>query len=419
MPAPVDDEAARLAALRRTKRQATGLLLAATAVFVATRLLEDRMPWIAYVRATAEAAMVGALADWFAVTALFRHPLGIPIPHTAIVPNRKDDIGRGLGTFVERHFLTREVVEERLRATSVAARLGAWLADPAHAERAGEQAVTVLRSVVEALRDDEVQGAIEAAVAQRLRRLDPGPVLSRAIEVGMADGRHHQVVSLLVTKLGDIVDANREELRARLRSETPWWVPDTVDDRIFNRAYASIHRFLDEVGADPEHPVRRQIDERLHELATGLVQSMTVHDRLEELTEELVARPELREWSASVWADLKRSVLERAADPQSALRRRVSDSVAGFGARLRDDPLLQAKVDDWVVGMAGDLVEQSRGEVGEVIAATVARWDPQESSRRIELQVGRDLQFIRINGTVVGGLAGLVIFTVGRLLGGS
>jgi uncharacterized membrane-anchored protein YjiN (DUF445 family) len=383
-----------------------------------TRALEGDHSWLAYVRATAEAAMVGALADWFAVTALFRHPLGIPIPHTAIIPNRKDDIGRGLGTFVERNFLTADVVTEKLQGTPMADRLGAWLADPANARRVGDQASTVLTSVVEALKDDEVQDAIEDALAKKVRSTPAGPILGRALDLAIADGRHQQLLSTILRRVGESLEASRDTLRDRLGHESPWWVPDTVDDRVFERLYGGLRHLLDDVAADPDHELRAHFDERMRKLAVDLATSEEVQARAEALKDDLLAHPSVREWSATVWSDLKESLLARAADPSSELRRRIEAGVAGFGARLRDDPSLQRKVDGWIVSAAGSLVEQSRAEVGELIASTVARWDPDESSHRIELQVGRDLQFIRINGTVVGGLAGLVIHLVGQLIGG-
>ncbi len=414
---PAADEARRAADLARMKRTATGLLLAATAVFVVTRILEESQPWLGFVRATAEAAMVGAIADWFAVTALFRHPLGIPIPHTAIIPNRKDDIGRGLGTFVQQNFLTRAVVEERLVGISLAARLGAWMAEPENAARLGDQAAGVLRSTLDTLRDEDVQESLETAVGERLRAVEAGPLLARGLDLAVADGRHQEVLTVLLRKVAEAVGENEDVLRARLERETPWWVPDRVDDRIFTRVHTGVQRFLREVADDPQHEMRGTLDEKVRTLADQLARSPAMRARADALKEELIDHPAVREWSSTMWADLKRGLLERADDPDSDLRRRLVEAVQGLGARLRDDPTLQARVDAWIAATAVEVVERSKGEVGEVIATTVARWDATEATRRIELQVGRDLQFIRINGTVVGGLAGLVIYCVGRLIG--
>lgn len=417
LPTAAADEERRRRDLRRMKRTATGLLVAATVVFVVTRALEDRYPWLGFVRATAEAAMVGAIADWFAVTALFRHPLGIPIPHTAIIPNRKDDIGRGLGTFVQQNFLTRAVVEERLAGISLASRLGQWLTEAGNAERVGDQMGGILRSTLDTLKDEDVQDTLEAAVATRVRAIEAGPVLARGLDLAIADGRHQEVLSVLLHKVAEAVTDNEDVLRARLQSETPWWVPDRFDDRIFDKVHRGVQRFLDEVAADPGHPLRETFDERLATLADQLARSPSMRARADALKDELIDHPAVREWSSTMWADIKASLLAHADDPESDLRRRLTEAVTALGERLRDDPDLQARVDGWIASTAVEAVERSRGEVGEVISSTVARWDSTEATNRIELQVGRDLQFIRINGTVVGGLAGLVIYSVGHLIG--
>jgi len=409
------DEPQRAHDLARMKRTATGLLVVATVVFVVARVLEDRHPWVGYVRATAEAAMVGAVADWFAVTALFRHPLGLPIPHTAIIPTQKDSIGKGLGTFVQQNFLTREVVEEKLADTPIATRLGGWLAEPANAAKVGEQASTVVASVLDALRDDEVQDAIEGAIATKVRATPAGPILGRGLGVAIADDRHQQVFSIVLRKVGESLEANRQDLRVRLARESPWWVPDNVDDRIFSKLFDGVQHLLADVAANPDHELRGYFDERVRQLVEDLDHDPAMQARADELKEELLAHPAVRDWSAGVWADLKEGLIRRSADPESHLRGRIEAGVVTFGERLRDDASLQAKVDDWIRSAVAQLVEQSQGEVGELIASTVARWDPDESSKRIELAVGRDLQFIRINGTVVGGLVGLAIYTVGQL----
>ena len=416
-PSTSADADQRRADLRRMKRTATGLLVGATIVFLVTRVREDATPWLGYVRATAEAAMVGAVADWFAVTALFRHPLGIPVPHTAIIPARKDDIGRGLGAFVQQNFLTASVVQERLAGISLGARLGEWLAEPEHAGRIADQAAGVLRSTLETLRDEDVQESLEAAVAQRVRALEAGPVLARGIDLAVADGRHQEVLSVVLRKVAEAVVENEDLLRSRLEEETPRWLPSRVDDRIFDRVHTGLQRFLWEVAEDEDHPLRDTLDERVRRLADDLSRSPSMRARADQLKDELIDHPALREWSSTMWADLKAALLERADDPDSDLRRRLAGTVRSLGERLRDDPTLQARVDEWIATTAVEVVERSKGEVGDVIATTVARWDPAEATDRIELQVGRDLQFIRINGTVVGGLVGLLIYTVGQLVG--
>ncbi len=411
-------EAERAEDLRRMKAVAAGLLVAAAVVFVLARLREGEGAWAGwgYVRATAEAAMVGALADWFAVTALFRHPLRIPIPHTAIVRRRKDQIGAALGGFVESNFLTREVVGERLKGAGLARRLGQWLATPGHAEMVGDQTAAAVRGITEVLSDEAIQQGLEGLVVDRAQQVPVAPVVGRAVDVAIEGGHHQALVNTALETIVAFLAENAGSLRNRLTQESPWWVPDMVDDAVFERIYSSVHRFLAEVAADPNHELRLSIDERAVRLADDLKRSPEMIARGEELKAELLAHHEFRSWTAGLWGGAKAAILEGAEDPQSTLRVRLDEALATAGRSLQEDEELQAKVDAWIVDALGYVAEQVRGEVAGLISSTVQRWDADETSDRIELQVGRDLQFIRINGTLVGGLAGLLIYTVSELL---
>jgi uncharacterized membrane-anchored protein YjiN (DUF445 family) len=397
------------------KAVATGLLIAVVIVYVVARAAEDEAgAWVGYVRAFSEAAMVGALADWFAVTALFRHPLGLPIPHTAIIPNRKDQIGRSLGEFVQGNFLTHEVLVERVRGLHAGSRLGPWLAEPANAERVTAVAADVLRAALEVSDDRDVQGALEHAVVERVRATPVAPLVGRAIDLAIEGGHHERLLDAVLIGVREFLEENRNVLRARLDQESPWWIPEPVDDRIFDKIYSGVHRFLEDVGGHPEHEVRRSIEQRIATLADRLRHDPVLIARGEELKEELLAHPDVRAWLSSLWAELKRSLLVASADPESDLRRRFSTSTVRFGERLQRDAELSDKIDRWLERAVTYLVDNYRGEVAEIISSTVERWDARATSRRLELQVGRDLQFIRINGTIVGGLVGLVIHTMGE-----
>ena len=411
---PADLE--RRTALRKMKFFATGLLVLATVAFLAFRSLEDTHGWAGYVRAFAEAAMVGALADWFAVTALFRHPLGLPIPHTAIIPNRKDQIGRSLGEFVQTNFLTREVLNERLAGAHVGKRLGEWLADDENAVKAGEATSDALRGSLEILDDRDVSSALETLVERRVRATPIAPLMGKAIDLAVEGGHHQRLLDAVLTGLRSFLDDNRSTFRARLDQESPWWIPDAIDDRLFTKIYNAVHSFLADVGSDPDHEVRKSIEVRVVAFAQRLRDDPQLLAKGEELKTELLAHPDVRAWLGSLWAEMKRNTISALDDPRSELRQRIDRSLANLGRRLASDDQLQAKVDDWVARAAGHVVDHYRGEVAELISGTVAKWDAKATSERIELQVGRDLQFIRINGTIVGGLAGLVIYSVSQLL---
>jgi uncharacterized membrane-anchored protein YjiN (DUF445 family) len=405
----------RLAALRRMKLIAAGLLVAAAVVFTITRLAGGG-GWVGYVEAFAEAAMVGALADWFAVTALFRHPLGLPIPHTAIIPRRKYQIGRSLGEFVEGNFLTREVLGERLAQAGVGRLLGAWLALPVNAARAADGLADALHGTLEVLDDREIQHGLERIVESRVRATPAAPLVGRMIDLAV-DGDHHQrLLDAVLVGLGGFLDDNRVMFRERLDRESPWWIPEPVDDRIFEKIYGAVHRFIGDVAGHPEHEVRRSIDARVTSFAERLRHDPALLAKGEELKEELLAHPDARAWLASLWAEAKRAMLHAAADPASELRARMATSLQRMGERLLVDAELQAKVDGWVERSVSYVVDHYRSEVSDLIATTVERWDATSTARKIEVQVGRDLQFIRINGTLVGGLAGLGIHAVGQLI---
>jgi uncharacterized membrane-anchored protein YjiN (DUF445 family) len=402
--------------LRRMKVVALALLMVAAVVFVVARL-DGGEGWVGYVRAFAEAAMVGALADWFAVTALFRHPLGIPIPHTAIIPKRKDQIGRSLGEFVESNFLTHEVLAERLDQAEVGRRLGHWLAQPQNATRASEALGDALGGALEVLDDREVQEGLEKLVRRRIEATPAAPLLGRVLEVSVEGGHHQRLLDALLVAVKAFLHDNRHTFRKRLDQESPWWVPEPIDNRIFDKIFAAVDRFLTEVGEHPDHELRRSIDERVAEFAQRLRNDPELLAKGESLKQELLEHPDVRAWLESLWEELKRGLITAAGDPESELRRRMTVSFQRIGQRLLAEPELQHKVDRWIERSVGYVVDHYRNEVSDLIAGTVERWDGQSTARRMELQVGRDLQFIRINGTLVGGLAGVLIHAVGNTFG--
>jgi uncharacterized membrane-anchored protein YjiN (DUF445 family) len=411
----VDLDLQRAADLRRMKAAATGLFFAVTVVFVVSHQFGDN-GWADAIEAFAEAAMVGALADWFAVTALFRHPLGLRIPHTAIIPKRKDQIGASLGEFVETNFLTQELLDERLARADIGRRLGTWLATPDHAERAGRAAADAIQGALEVLDDEAISGSLEQLVEQRIRDLVVAPLVGRALDVALEGGHHRGVLDSSIVAVGRFLDDHRTTLRARLQRESPWWVPEVIDDRLFTKIFTGVHRFLDELAADPDHEVRHSIDQRLTELAARLRDDPHLIAKGEELKNELLTHPDVRAWTGSLWGELRSSLERSMADPGSEIRRRMTEGLTTMGERILDDTALRAKVDRWVADAGAYVIDNYRGEVSELIASTVERWDGNSTSRRMELQVGRDLQFIRINGTIVGGLAGLAIHLTTNLL---
>jgi uncharacterized membrane-anchored protein YjiN (DUF445 family) len=411
-------DAERRTGLRRMKVVAVSFLLGATVIFLVCTWAQSNgaAPWIGYVRAAAEAGMVGALADWFAVTALFKHPLGIPIPHTAIIKRKKAQLGEGLGAFVRENFMSPEVVETKLRDAEVAGRMGKWFSDTSHAERVAAEASTVLRVLVEMLRDEDVQQVLDRMIVRRIAEPQWGPPIGRVLASLLEEGRQEALIQLLADRAFEWSLNSGEVIERVIERDSPTWSPRWVDHLVGDRIHRELMDFTDKVRRNPDHELRRSATKFLFEFADDLQHDKATIDRAENVKDQIMARDEVAKAAETAWSAAKRILLESVDDPSSALRSRIADSVVHIGESLRDDAELRDKVDNWIVRAAQHLVEQYGTEITAIITETIERWDADEASRRIELHVGRDLQFIRINGTVVGSLAGLAIYSIAQLL---
>jgi uncharacterized membrane-anchored protein YjiN (DUF445 family) len=415
---PSPHEVRKRRQLVTTRRRATALLVAVTAVFVGTVIAgAEGDTVLGYVQAMAEASMVGGLADWFAVVALFRHPLGLPIPHTAIITERKEQFGETLGEFIQSSFLTPDTVGERVQAARVGTRVAGWLTAPGNAEKVAGHALGAAVQVVDLLEDDDVHDVLERMVRERIEAASIVPMAGRALGALTREGRHDEVVDAALLGLDRYLDEHRDELQARFRDQAPWWLPGAVEDRIFERLLDGLRAVLDDMANDRGHGLRRQLDARILRFVDELQTSPALRAKGEQLTQDLLARPEVRTWVASVWGEAKDHLRRSAADPAGPLHAQVTAAVEAAGQRLLAEPALVAKVDDAAEAGARYVVEHFGSEITDLVATTIARWDGDETSDRLELLLGPDLQFIRINGTVVGGLAGLGLHAFTQLAG--
>ncbi|WP_373432355.1 DUF445 domain-containing protein [Streptomyces afghaniensis] len=414
---PADEEKQR--GVRRMKLTATGLLLFVAVVYILAKWAQNSGagPWASYVAAASEAGMVGALADWFAVTALFRHPLGIPIPHTAIIPTKKDQLGVTLGEFVGENFLSEDVVRQRLRAVGIGSRLGAWLAVPEHADRVTAELSTALRGALTVLRDSDVQAVVGEAITRRANAQEIGPGIGKMLEKIVADGGHKRVVDLVVTRAHDWLVLHRDEVMDAVEGGAPGWTPRFVDRKVGERVYKELLRFATEMRDMPAHPARGALDRFLTDFASDLQSDTDTRARVERLKGEVLGRGEVQDLIASAWTAVRSMIVAAAEDERSELRLRVRASLLSLGSRMAGERKVQDKVDKWVEDAAVYVVTTYRKEITSLITDTVAGWDAEHTTRKIEANIGRDLQFIRINGTVVGSLAGLLIYTVSHALG--
>ncbi|WKK21722.1 DUF445 domain-containing protein [Streptomyces olivoreticuli] len=405
--------------VRRMKGIATGLLLLVALVYALAKWGQSSGAgaWAGYVAAAAEAGMVGALADWFAVTALFRRPMGLPIPHTAIIPTKKDQLGQSLGEFVGENFLSGDVVRVRLRTVGIASRLGAWLAEPEHADRVTAELATALRGALTVLRDSDVQAVVGEAITRRADAQEIAPGLGNMLEKIVADGGHRRVVDLVCVRAHDWLIAHGDSVMQAVTGGAPGWTPRFVDRKVGERVYKELLRFVTEMRDMPEHPARGAVDRFLEDFARDLQSDTDTRARVERLKSEVLGRGEVQDLIASTWSSLRAMIVAAAEDERSELRLRVRAGLLSLGARMSTDDRLRAKVDGWLEDAAVYVVTTYRGEITALITDTIASWDADHTSRKIEAHIGRDLQFIRINGTVVGALAGLCIYTASRLVG--
>ncbi|MFD5359319.1 DUF445 domain-containing protein [Streptomyces tendae] len=414
---PADEEKRR--GVRRMKLTATGLLLFVALVYVLAEWASHRGAgaWAGYVSAAAEAGMVGALADWFAVTALFRHPLGIPIPHTAIIPKKKDQLGVSLGEFVGENFLSEAVVRQRLRAVGIGSRLGAWLAVPEHADRVTAELSAALRGALTVLRDSDVQAVVGEAITRRADAQEIAPGIGKMLDRVVSDGGHKRAVDLIVSRAHDWLILHGDSVMDAVQGGAPGWTPRFVDKKIGDRVYKELLRFVTEMRDMPAHPARGALDRFLTDFAADLQSDTETRARVERLKTEVLGRGEVQDLIASAWTAVRSMIVSAAEDERSELRLRVRASLLSLGSRMASDAKVQAKVDGWVEGAAVYVVTTYRKEITSLITDTVASWDAEHTTKKIEANIGRDLQFIRINGTVVGSLAGLLIYTISRILG--
>ncbi len=399
----------RAHALRRMRAVALGLLLLAALVFVLTH---DRDGFWGFVNAGAEASMVGAIADWFAVTALFRHPLGLPIPHTALIPRRKDELGRGLEEFVGENFLSEPVVRERVLGARVSARVGDWLVEPENSRRVAEEAAEVIGVALSKVRDEHVRSLVEDALVPRFREEPISPLLGNLLAESMRDDLHHGLVDLALEELhGWLVD-NPDTVTEVIGERAPWWAPPSINDRVTSRIHLELVRWVADIRDQPRHRARAALDSMLRQLAEDLQHDEGTMARTEALKERLLDRPQVIATAISLWEALRHALTDSLDDPEGAVRLRMRTELERFARRLVDEPALRERLDGLAADAVVFAVERYGSELTQVITHTIERWDGREAAERIELHVGRDLQFIRINGTIVGGLVGVLIHTV-------
>ena len=405
---------------RTMRRTATGMLMAMAALFVASSHWLDLHPAWGFVRAFAEAAMVGGLADWFAVTALFRRPLGLPIPHTAIIPENKDRIADTMAAFLQDNFLTPSVVARRMRDMNLAKAVGEYLAAPTQGEtgarlRAG--ASELLAEFLESLDPERLGTQVRGGLKTLAAKVEVAPLLGQMLTAAIADRRHLPLIDSAVRWAGLTIEANEGMIRDMIHEKANGLVRWTgLDEKLANSVLDGLYKLLAEVLVDPNHPLRGKLDEGLSKLASDLLHDPETREKIERMKNELLDNPAVATWWIGVWERIRASLIKTAREPGSALGGQLGESLAELGKVLRDDPRMQLQLNRFARRTAVGIATRYGGQIVRLVSETVRRWDARTVTDRIESAVGRDLQFIRMNGTLVGGLVGVAIHTADVLL---
>ena len=396
---------------------ATGLLVVMAGVFLASRAFEHRYPGLGYLKSFAEAAMVGGLADWFAVTALFRHPLGVPIPHTAIIPRNKDRIGETLARFLQENFLIPSVVARRMQRLDVAGAAGRFLQTPARqGTRIRAGASRLIADIFESLDDERLGGIVKGAISSRLRRMEISPLLGHALASAINEDRHVPMLEAGIRWMARALDANEPLIRDMVHKKANWVLKLAgLDEKLADAIIDGLRKLSVEMSTDPAHPVRIKIEEALAQLANDLQSRPETRKRVEHIKEQLLDNKSVGLWLDALWQRGREGIIQAARNPDAVLAGKLGEILKSMGGTLEKDVRIRAAINQFarraVVGMAASY----GGSIVKLVSETIRGWDAQTVTNRLEAAVGRDLQYIRINGTLVGGLVGLILHVIDRL----
>ena len=401
--------------LNKTRRLATGLLLTMAVLFVVSRLLQPRYHYLSFVSAFAEAAMVGALADWFAVTALFRSPLGLPIPHTAIIPRNKDRIGDSLSNFLEHNFITQEIIREELRAIDFSGAAAAWLSQPENSRSVSRQVVRSVPSLLKVVEDEDVRQFMQNRLASALENTKFAPILAEILTVLVASGHHRALFHHMIGLAARALEHNKPYIRWKIHEHSPRWMPKAFDEKLYVRLLEAVQSTLDEM-RDEDSEWQTRFQNLANEFIEQLRTSPEYEAKIDAVLSDILNHPLVRDYTLHVWHDVKSRLIADAMSPDSQMRAKLDQAVSAFANELLRDQKVQKKLNQWIRIFATETVVSRREDIADLVSRVIRKWDAETMSRKLELHVGKDLQYIRINGTIVGGLVGLVLHAITLLL---
>ena len=402
---------------RGMKVAATGLLLVMAAIFVAARAYEHVWPWLSYLKSFAEAAMVGGLADWFAVTALFRHPLGLPIPHTAIIPRNKDRIGEALATFLKENFLIPPVVARRMRNIDIAGAVGRFLQAPEGQEtRIRQGASRLLADLFESLDDERLGGLVKTAISTRIQKMEVSPLIGRALASAINEDRHIPMLEAAIRWTARALDANESLIRDMVHKRASWVLKIvSLDTKLADSIVEGLRKLTVEMSTDPAHPVRQKVEQALADLANDLQTNAETRLKVEAMKNDLIANQSVGQWIDAMWQNARLGLIKATRNPDAALAGKLGEVLKSMGQSLEKDARLHDAINQFARRAVSGMANSYGSSIVKLVSETVRGWDAKTVTDRLEGAVGRDLQYIRINGTLVGGLVGLILHVLDKL----
>ncbi|MGN7865403.1 DUF445 domain-containing protein [Chryseobacterium sp. 22458] len=409
----MNDEAKRKQ-LRKYKAFATGLFVLMAIIFIITTILQksNSSHWIGYVRAFSEAAMVGALADWFAVTALFRHPLGLPIPHTNLIENSKQRLGNNLGSFVVSNFLSPQNIRPYIQKLKISNFVGEWLGKEKSQDILIRNLSEIVMDILNKLDDSTVSHFISKKVSEMTGDIKLNKVVGNGIGYILEKNDHQRIITNLSKQIKEYIIENDEMIQERVKKGSYSFIPSFVDNKIADKIAAGLSEFFKEIEEDPQHEVRTLITQKIHEFSVDLKEDPKWDEEFKTIKNGLLKNEKLDEYSNDIWVSIKKTLIKELQEDHSALKNYLSKNLNEFAQNLKTDENLQNKIDHWVRVTAYKYILKNTHQFGNLISTTVGNWQGKELSEKLELEVGKDLQFIRVNGTLVGGLVGLIIYTI-------
>ncbi|SIS87079.1 DUF445 domain-containing protein [Chryseobacterium gambrini] len=409
----MNDEAKRKQ-LRKYKAFATGLFVLMAVLFIGTTLLQKTIDshWIGYVRAFSEAAMVGALADWFAVTALFRHPLGLPIPHTNLIENSKQKLGDNLGNFVVTNFLSPENIRPYIQKLKISNFVGEWLGKEKNQDILLKNLSDIVLDILNKLDDSEVSRFISNKVSEMTDTIKLNAILGNGINYLLDKNDHQRIITNLSSQIKNYIAENDEMIKDRVKKGSYTFIPAFVDNKIADKITSGLSDFFKEIEQDPNHEIRNLITQKIYDFSNELKQDPKWEEEFKNIKNDLLKNDKLNEYSNDIWISIKNTLTKELQDDESSLKKYLSKNLNEFSQNLKNDENFQKKIDDWVRVTAYKYILKNTHQFGNLISSTVGNWQGKELSEKLELEVGKDLQFIRVNGTIVGGLVGLIIYTI-------